>query len=157
MKKTALFIILLLVGSLLFAQGHGRKRGNGQKKGRKNHGMQMILNDRLLEDVGVSEKIRAEIRKGKHEVRRKMQDIQFKIKELRVVSRKEIQSKKHNVKKLKNYAAKIAEFQKQRILLMEYFKIDTLTKLTLDQRTKIMKKMEEKRLQLMERMRGRHQ
>ncbi|MCK5808719.1 hypothetical protein KAH37_07030 [bacterium] len=156
MKKVTLFIMVLLTASLLVAQGAGRGQGQGKggkkMKGRQNHGMQMILNDRLLEDAGVSEKMRADIRKKKHEVKQKIGNFHFKIKELRVSSRKEMKKDRPNIKLLRSNAQKTAELQKKAMLLMSNFRIDVLTKLTPEQRKKIVERMKERRNQLMHRM-----
>lgn len=156
MKKVTLFIAVILMASLLAAQGMGqgkghRKGGKGMKGGQKG-GIQMILNDRLLEDVGVSEKVRADIRKSKHEIKQKVGDLHFKIKELRVSSRNEMKKDRPNIKLLRSNAQKMAELQKQSMLLMSNFRIDVLTKLTPEQRKKIVDRMKQRRERLMHRM-----
>ena len=158
MKKATLFIAVILMASLLVAQGMGRGQGQGHRKGGKGMkgghkgGIQMILNDRLLEDVGVSEKVRASIRKRKYEIRQKMGNLHFKIKELRVSSRSEMKKDRPNIKLLRSNAQKTAELQKQSMLLMSNFRIDVLTKLTPEQRKKIVDRMKERRERFMHRM-----
>lgn len=152
MKKVTLFIILLLAGSLLFAQGPG---GGGGKKGRghkKSKGMHMFMNDRLLEEAGISEAVRADVRKARHEVELKVKDLHFKINELRILSRKESQNDTLDIQKLKKTNASIADLHKQQMLLMGNFRIDQLSKFTVEQRKKIMSLMKDKRKRFMKRM-----
>ncbi len=155
MKKTLIFVTIIIASMMLCAQrpGHGHRggRGRGPKPGA---GVQLFLNDRLLEEVGVSERTRASIRRKKHEIRQKMEDIQFKIRELRIASRDEMKKKQPNIKLLKANAHKTAELQKQRILLLENFKIDVLVTLTPEQRALIVQKMKERRERFMRRMGG---
>ena len=156
MKKVTLFIILLLAGSLLFAQGHGRSgggnKGSKNKRNKGNKGMHMFMNDRLLEEAGVSEDVRAEIRKARYGVEVKVKDLHFKINELRISSRKEMQKDSLDITKLKTTNANIADLHKQQMLLMGNFRIDQLSKFTVEQRKKITDLMKEKRQRFMKRM-----
>jgi len=157
MRKTIKIVILMSLVFLmipLFA-GHGRGdkgQGMGQKGG--NPEMRAIMKDAMLEEAGVPEAKRAEIRKKGHEIHKKMMDLNFKVGELRFKVKDEYDKKTPSVKNLKEMNVKIAELRKEQFLLVGNFKIDTFASLTVEQRQKMLELMKEKRKEFMGRMKG---
>jgi len=152
MKRTIKLTILLSLIFLmipLFAQ-HGRGG-----KGMKDHkGMKALMKDEMLEEAGVPEAKRAEIRKKGHEVHKKMMDLNFKVGELRFKVRAEYEKSSPNIKTLKNLNKQIAELRKEQFLVAGDFKVDTFASLTVPQRKKLMELMKERKKEFMGRMKG---
>jgi Spy/CpxP family protein refolding chaperone len=157
MRKTIKFTILVSLIFLmipLFAQ-HGRGgqgEGVGQKGG--NPEMRAIMKDAMLEEAGVPEAKRAEIRKKGHEIHKKMMDLNFKVGEIRLKIKAEYDKKNPSIKNLKEMNVQVAELRKEQFLLMGNFKIDTFASLTVEQRQKLLELMKEKRKEFMGRMKG---
>ena len=167
MKKTIKITIIILLVFLmvpLFAQhggmgGPGRSRGGigpGGGPGPKGDGpgLRAVMNDAMLEEAGVPEAKRAEIRKKGHEIHKKMMDLNFKVSEIRLKIKAEYDKKSPSIKKLKKMNTDIAELRKEQFLLMGNFKIDTFASLTVEQRKKLLELMKERRKEFMGRMKG---
>ena len=167
MKKTIKLTILISLIFLmipLFAQrggmgGPGRGHGGmgpdgGPGPKGDGPGMKAIMHDAMLEEAGVPEAKRAEIRKKGHEIHKKMMDLNFKVGELRLKIRAEYEKKNPSIKNLKKMNLDIAELRKEQFLLVGNFKIDTFASLTVEQRKKMLELMKERRKEFMGRMKG---
>jgi len=153
MKKFTKIIVLMLVIAAfipLSAQKMGKKGHRGGKKGAN----MMMMHEKMLEEAGVPEAKRAEIRKKGHEIHKEMMDINFNITELRIKMKNEYEKEKPNIKTLKTLNNQIADLRKKQFLLMGDFRIDTFSSLTPDQRKKMLELMKEKRKKFMGRMQG---
>jgi len=157
MRKTIKFTILISLVFLmipLFA-GHGRgDKGQGMGAKGGNPEMRAIMKDAMLEEAGVPEAKRTDIRKKGHVIHKKMMDLNFKVGELRFKVKAEYDKKNLSIKKLKEMNAKIAELRKEQFLVVGNFKIDTFASLTVQQRQKLLKLMKEKRKEFRGRMKG---
>ena len=152
--KLTIFVSLVFLMIPLFAQ-HGRgEMGEGMGHKGRNPKMRAIMKDAALEEAGVPEAKRAEIRKKGHEIHKKMMDLNFKVSELRLKTKAEYDKKNPSIKKLKEMNAGMAELRKEQFLLVGNFKIDTLASLTVEQRQKMFEQMKEKRKEFMGRMKG---
>jgi len=153
MKKTIKLTILLSLIFLmvpLFAQ---HVRGGKGMKGEHN-GVKALVKDAMLEEAGVPEAKRAEIRKKGHAIHKLMMDLNFKVGELRFKIKAEYEKNSPNMKTLKNLNKQIAELRKQQFLLAGNFKIDTFASLTVPQRKKLLELMKERKKEFMGRMKG---
>lgn len=148
--KIATMVLVVLTFIPLFGQ---KMEGNQGHKG-KNHGKMMMMHEKMLEDAGVPEAKRAEIRKKGHDIHKEMMDVNFNIGELRLKMKNEYEKEKPDINSLKATNNQIAELRKKQFILMGNFKIDTFSSLTPDQRKKMMELMKEKRKEFMGRMKG---
>lgn len=149
MKKVLIATMIVLAFSLVLARGGHGRRGRGH--GRGGHG-RMWMNEAVLEDIGVKESVRTEIRKMMYEAKKRAMDNGFKVRELKLQMKKEFEKSSPSKAVLKNLAEKIAEIKKQQILIMEKSKIDIMFKLTVDQRKQIMQHMMNNKRRFMKRM-----
>jgi Spy/CpxP family protein refolding chaperone len=108
----------------------------------------------MLEEAGVPEAKRAEIRKKGHEIHKQMMDLNFKVSEIRFKIKAEYDKSKPSIKKLKKMNEEIAELRKKQFLLVGNFKIDTFASLTVEQRKKLLELMKERKKEFMGRVRG---
>ncbi len=156
MKKT---IKILAVTALIFCAvplmaqrgpgGRGRHGGQGRPGGPEMKGM---MQDMMLEEAGVPEKQRAEIRKKAHEIHRQMMELNFEIRELRLQIKKEYDKKKPSEKTLKSINSKIAELRKKQFIIMGNFKIEVHLSLTPEQRKKLLELGRRNRKKFMHKM-----
>lgn len=146
--KFAVIIIAVLSVMPLAAQKMGK--GHGGKKGEH----MMMMHEKMLEEAGVPDAKRAEIRKKGHEIHKEMMDINYNIGELRIKMKDEYEKAKPDINTLKSLNSQIAELRKKQFILMGNFKIDTFSSLTPDQRKKMMELMKEKRKKFMGKMGG---
>lgn len=146
--KFAVIIIAVLSVMPLAAQKMGK--GHGGKKGEN----MMMMHEKMLEEAGVPDAKRADIRKKGHEIHKEMMDINYNIGELRIKMKDEYEKAKPDINTLKSLNSQIAELRKKQFILMGNFKIDTFSSLTPDQRKKMMELMKEKRKKFMGRMGG---
>jgi Spy/CpxP family protein refolding chaperone len=147
--KLAVIIIAVLSVMPLAAQKMGK--GHSGKKGEH----MMMMHDKMLEDAGVPDAKRSEIRKKGHEIHKEMMDINYSIGELRIKMKDEYEKAKPDINSLKSLNNQIAELRKKQFILMGNFKIDTFSSLTPDQRKKMLELMKDKRKKFMGRMGGR--
>jgi Spy/CpxP family protein refolding chaperone len=147
--KLAVIIIAVLSVMPLAAQKMGK--GHGGKKGEN----MMMMHEKMLEEAGVPDAKRAEIRKKGHEIHKEMMDINYNIGELRIKMKDEYEKAKPDINTLKSLNSQIAELRKKQFILMGNFKIDTFSSLTPDQRKKMLELMKDKRKKFMGRMGGR--
>jgi len=154
--KTLVIITLILCAMPLVAQvgpgGKGRHGGPGGPGGHEGPGMKGMMQDMMLEEAGVPESKRAEIRKNAHEIHKQMMEINFEIKELRLQTKKEYEKKKPSEKVLKDLNSKIAELRKKQFLIMGNFKIEVHLSLTPEQREKLLEIAKKNRKKFMHRM-----
>jgi len=148
--KLAVIIIAVLSVMPVSAQKMGKKGHHGGKKGEH----MMMMHEKMLEEAGVPDAKRAEIRKKGHDIHKEMMDINFNIGELRIKMKDEYEKEKPDINALKSLNNQIAELRKKQFILMGNFKIDTFSSLTPDQRKKMMELMKEKRKNFMGRMGG---
>ncbi len=156
MKKT---IKILAVAALIFCavplmaqRGPGGRGKHGGPGGPGGPGMKGMMHDMMLEEAGVSESQRAEIRKKAHEIHKQMMEINFEIRELRLQTKKEYEKKKPSAKILKDINSKIAELRKKQFLIMGDFKIEVHLSLTPEQREKLLELGRKNRKKFMHRM-----
>lgn len=156
MRKTTKFTIfaafILILVPLSAQHRGGPGKGHGGPKG--GHGMKALMNDAMLEEAGVPEAKRADIRKKGHEIHKKMMDLNFQVSEIRFKVKAEYDRKTPSIKKLKKMNAEIAELRKKQFLLVGNFKIDTFASLTVEQRQKLLELMKERKKEFMGRMKG---
>lgn len=142
------FSIIFLSLASLTAQEGPMKKGQGKM----GHGMKGIMSEMMLEEAGVPEAKRAEIRKKGHEIHKEMMDINYNIGELRIKIKNEFDKDKPDISTLKNLNGQIAELRKKQFMLIGNFKIDVMASLTVDQRKKMHEIMKAKREKFMEKM-----
>ena len=151
--KTFAVVTLILCAVPLMAQrGPGRKGKHGGPEGPERPGMHGVMHEMLLEEAGVPEAKREEIRKKSHEIHKQMMEINFEIRELRLKSKKEYEKKKPSEKALKDLNLKIAELRKKQFLMMGIFKIEVHLSLTPEQREKLLELGKRNRQKFMNRM-----
>lgn len=149
--------IKILIASILFLSllpllGQGGPGKKGQGKMGHGPGMKGMMSEMMLEEAGVPEAQRAEIRKKGHEIHKEMMDINYNIGELRIKMKNEFEKNKPDAGILKNLSGQIAELRKKQFNLIGNFKIEVMTSLTTDQRKKMMETMKAKRDKFMEKM-----
>jgi Spy/CpxP family protein refolding chaperone len=150
--KVAVAIIAVLSVMPLAAQKMGKgKGGHGGKEGKH---VMMMMHEEMLEEAGVPEAKRADIRKKGHDIHKEMMDINFNIGELRIKMKNEYEKAKPDINTLKALNNQIAELRKKQFILSGTFKIDVFSSLTSEQRSKMMNLMKEKRKEFMGRMKG---
>ncbi|HNW83144.1 MAG TPA: hypothetical protein PKG52_09660 [bacterium] len=157
MKNSIKFLVVTIAFLSLIplaAQGMGKEGSGKQEHGKMGHGggMKGMMSEMMLEDAGVPETQRAEIRKKGHEIHKEMMDINYNIGELRLKMKSEFEKAKPDVTILKNFSGQIAELRKKQFNLIGNFKIEVMTSLTTDQRKKVMDTMKAKREKFMEKM-----
>ncbi len=153
--KKLMFVALLMVSAMAFAQGpcHG-KGGPGCHEGPGPHdkGAHMMkMHDEMLAEIGVPEAQRAEFRAAAHETHKKMLDLQFKIKEEQLAMKAEMEKGNPDKAKLQKAVQKIADLRRDQVLLMENHKLDLLFKLGPEQRKKAIEFMQNRKRMMMER------
>lgn len=144
------FSIIFLTLATLAAQEGPMKKGQG-KMG-PGHGMKGMMSEMMLEEAGVPEAKRAEIRKKGHEIHKEMMDVNYNIGELRIKMKNEFDKDKPDINTLKNLNGQIADLRKKQFMLIGNFKIDVMASLTVDQRKKMHEIMKAKRDKFMEKM-----
>jgi Spy/CpxP family protein refolding chaperone len=157
MKRTIkIFVVAALVFCavpLMAQRGPGGKGRHGGPGGRpEGPGMKGMMHEMMLEEAGVPESKRAEIRKKAHEIHKQMMEINFQIRELRLQTKKEYEKKKPSAKVLKDLNSKIAELRKKQFLVMGNFKIEVHLSLTSEQREKLLELGKKNRRKFINRM-----
>jgi Spy/CpxP family protein refolding chaperone len=145
-----LAVIIIAIFSVMPVSAQKMGKGHGGKKGEH----MMMMHEKMLEEAGVPDAKRAEIRKKGHDIHKEMMDINFNIGELRIKMKNEYEKEKPDINSLKSLNNQIAELRKKQFIIMGNFKIDTFSSLTPDQRKKMMELMKEKRKNFMGRMGG---
>ncbi len=155
MYRVMILLSALLIPFMLSAKGPHGEGPEGHGPGGPKHGKGgMFFKEEMLEQLGVSDAVRADIRKLMHETKKKAMDVQYKVKEEMLVLKEEAEKTNPDKNKMLESAKKIAELRKEQVLLMETSKIDILFKLTPDQRKKCIQIMQDHRKKMMEQFGG---
>jgi len=153
MKKLTIFMLIIFSALFLFA-GKGHGRGHGRHHGKMGGGMRFWMNEKVLEQIGVDEKVRKTIRTEAHNLKKKIMDIGFQIREENIANRDEFKKENPDRKKIENSIEKIAELKKQQTLIMSKFKVKVLFMLTPDQRRKAIDMLQKRKKRFMKNMMG---
>ncbi len=165
-SKITVTAISLLLFCFAFAEGKGmgqhhqqgscpmKEMGQHEQGGcpMKGEAKEMWMNDESLKNAGVSENVRKDIRTIFFNMKQKLIEVHFKIKEERLASREEMTKDNPDRKKLEASILKIAELSKQQAQIIGQTKIETAFKLTQEQRKKLFSAIKEKREHFMKEM-----
>jgi len=156
-KSMAIIILLALTAGMGFAQKGQRMmskegmRGSEERKERMAHFGWM--RDAMLEEIGVAEAVRVQIREMMAEMRKEAMDTQFQIGEKHREMRKELTAKELNEAKIKTLIQEMAELRKTQAIQMETRKLELIKLLTPEQREKLFTALEKGRKDFFERRR----